>query len=160
MKKIALTLGILIFFIPAFPQKDLSVVYAETITSDDLNEYLSILASDALEGRETGEVGQKMATAYIEYFFKKNNLEPIINTPSGFSFLQSFDLVKIKPATGWIKVGEKVRRNTSDSWIGCRMRRARIRYHDHAQVRRPKRTQRFAMSPTRHMYLLLKGVIN
>ena len=40
-----------------------AIRYAATITTADLHDYLSIIASDALEGRDTGERGQKMAAA-------------------------------------------------------------------------------------------------
>ena len=52
--------------------------YANTITQEHLKGHLSILASDALEGRETGKRGQKMAAAYISSHFKElgfKNLE-------------------------------------------------------------------------------------
>ncbi|WP_324672605.1 M28 family peptidase [Hymenobacter sp. GOD-10R] len=49
---------------------DLSVTYANTITQEDLRKHLSILASDAYEGRETGEKGQKMAAEYIAKYFQ------------------------------------------------------------------------------------------
>ena len=104
MKNIVLPLSALLFFSLVYAQEDLSLKYANSITSEELKDHLSILASDALEGRETGERGQKMAATYIEHYFKSNNLEPIVNTPSGFSYLQSFDLVKIMPTVGWIKV--------------------------------------------------------
>ncbi len=106
MKKI--TLLCLIFFISeqAFSQRDESITYANSITSDDLKEHLNILASDALEGRETGKRGQKMAAAYIEYHFKSNGLEPIVYSPAGNSFLQSFELVKSQPGKTWIKIDD------------------------------------------------------
>ena len=93
MKKFVLILLAFFYFSSAYAQFDISVEFANTITPDDLEEHLSILASDALEGRETGERGQKMAAAYIEHYFKTNNLEPIVTTPSGNSYLQTFDLV-------------------------------------------------------------------
>lgn len=119
MKKISLLC--LLFFASqqVYPQQDISVTYANSITSDDLKEHLSILASDALEGRETGKRGQKMAAAYIEYHFKSNGLEPIVNTPSGLSFLQSIDLVKMSPGDTWIKIGDKTYVNFQDfAFIG------------------------------------------
>ena len=97
-----------------FAQKDVSVQYANTITTSDLREHLDILASDALEGRETGTQGQKMAAAYIEYQFKANGLEPIVKTPSGNSYIQSFDLVKTNTATSWIKIDDLTYNNTID----------------------------------------------
>lgn len=100
----------------AFAQQDPSITYANTITSKDLKEYLNILASDALEGRETCERGQKMAAAFIEYHFKNNGLAPIINTPSGFSYLQNIDLVTKAAGEAWINVGEQTHSN-NDNFI-------------------------------------------
>lgn len=100
---------LLAFFnlLTAYSQKDYSLEYAKTITSEHLEEHLAIIASDALEGRETGERGQKMAAAYIEHFFKTNDLEPVVYTPSGNSFIQSFDLIKAKQGPTWIQVGDR-----------------------------------------------------
>ncbi len=56
---------LLLFFINANSQDKRAVKYSKTITTSDLKDYLSVLASDSLEGRETGERGQKMAAAYI-----------------------------------------------------------------------------------------------
>ena len=47
-----------------------NVKYAETIVAADLEKHLTILASDSLEGRETGKPGQKMAADYIMNHFK------------------------------------------------------------------------------------------
>jgi hypothetical protein len=98
----------------AYAQADLSKKYAETITVSDLDDYLSILSSNALGGRETGEAGQKMAAAYIEHFFEANDLEPIVYTPSGSSYLQSFDLVSMKPGEAWIKTESQTYENFED----------------------------------------------
>jgi len=38
---------------------------AATITVDDLRDHLTVLASDEMEGRETGQPGQKRAAAYL-----------------------------------------------------------------------------------------------
>ena len=114
MKVIAQITFYLLLFHTSYAQKDLSVQYARTITTEDLREHLNILASDALEGRETGERGQKMAAAYIEFFFKENQLEPIVNTASGSSFLQSFDLLRVKPGKTWIKFGDELHENFTD----------------------------------------------
>ena len=91
---------------PAWSQQDLSVDYANTITSKDLREHLEILASDALEGRETGERGQKMAAAYIEHHFRTNGLKAEVSTAQGPSFLQNFKLWKISHGQAWIKIDE------------------------------------------------------
>jgi hypothetical protein len=62
--------------------------YAKTITDDDLTRHLSILASDSLEGRETGLKGQKMAAEYI-----KNHFESLgLTAPADGSYFQKFSL--------------------------------------------------------------------
>ncbi len=106
----------LLFFIPIFvsAQQDLSIEYANTITTNDLHEHLNILSSDTLEGRETGERGQKMAAAYIADFFKTIELEPIVVTPAGHSYLQSFKLVKRYPGETWIKTANRTYENFED----------------------------------------------
>jgi len=64
----------------AFAQKNaVAVKYSETITAEDLKDNLSILASDALEGRETGKRGQKMAAAFIAAHFEDLKLTAPVN---------------------------------------------------------------------------------
>lgn len=53
--------------------------YASTITAGDLKANLSIIASDAMEGRETGKRGQKMAAAFIAFTFQELGLQPPVN---------------------------------------------------------------------------------
>ena len=67
---------IIILFFPSvlFGQKQLK--YAETINVEDLKKHLIILASDSLEGRETGQKGQKMAANYIMKHFRNIGIPP------------------------------------------------------------------------------------
>ena len=61
-----------------FTQVDsIALRYANTIAEEGLRTHLTILASDAYEGRETGLKGQKMAAAYIEEQFKKSGILPL-----------------------------------------------------------------------------------
>jgi len=53
--------------------------YAATIVKSDLETRLYILASDVLEGRQTGEKGQKLAASYIADFY--DHLE--LSSPEG-----------------------------------------------------------------------------
>ena len=53
-----------------------NIKYSETITSKDLYKHISVLASDSLEGRETGKRGQKMAADYIMNHFKDIGIPP------------------------------------------------------------------------------------
>ncbi len=55
----------------SFPVIDDASRMAATITAIDLKKHLSVLASDAYEGRETGKEGQKKAANYIAEHFAK-----------------------------------------------------------------------------------------
>lgn len=65
-----------------------SVKYASTITSDELREAVYFLAGDSCAGRETGQLGQKVAAAYIARHFKQLGLTPILNG----SYFQTFPI--------------------------------------------------------------------
>ena len=49
----------------------LQTTFAESITEAELKGHLYTYASDAFEGRETGEPGQKMAIAYLKAAYEK-----------------------------------------------------------------------------------------
>jgi len=53
--------------------------YGSMITPSDLKENLSILASDAFEGRETGKRGQKVAAAFVRANFEDFGLAGPVN---------------------------------------------------------------------------------
>ena len=72
MKKVIII--ILFFPMVLFGQNNLK--YAETIKVEDLEKHLIILASDSMEGRETGKRGQKMAADYIMNHFKNIGIPP------------------------------------------------------------------------------------
>ncbi|WP_045688332.1 hypothetical protein [Hymenobacter sp. AT01-02] len=79
--------------------------YAETITQADLRQHLTVLASDAYEGRETGEKGQKMAAEYIANRFKELGLTGPVQG-SDNPYLQHFTMVRSTWADGaTLKVG-------------------------------------------------------
>ena len=68
---------ILIFLlIPLISLSQDNLKYANTININDLYDHINILASDSLEGRETGKPGQKMAAAYIANHFKEIGIPP------------------------------------------------------------------------------------
>ena len=48
--------------------------YINTITAADLKTHLYIVASDAMEGRETGSLGQKKAGEYLINHYKTNKI--------------------------------------------------------------------------------------
>jgi hypothetical protein len=59
----------------SFAQTDIAGKYASVITATDLQAQLNIIASEQMEGRETGTQGQRKAAAYIQDQFKKIGLK-------------------------------------------------------------------------------------
>lgn len=57
-------------------QQDLGVKYANTITETELQQHVSYLASDILEGRETGTRGLARAAEYISKQYQMSGIPP------------------------------------------------------------------------------------
>jgi hypothetical protein len=85
--------------------------YGDLITPSDLKENLSILASDALEGRETGKRGQKMAAAFIKAHFEELGLTGPVD---GNSYYQAVELYTSIPGDIYIKAGQQKFTNFED----------------------------------------------
>ncbi|HET8859838.1 M28 family peptidase [Marivirga sp.] len=81
--------------------------FAKTITDDDLTRHLSILASDSLEGRETGKKGQKMAAEYIKNHFESLGLK----APVDGSYFQKFNLYQTYRGNSELVVDGKTIKN-------------------------------------------------
>ncbi|MFL5730170.1 MAG: M28 family peptidase, partial [Cytophagaceae bacterium] len=95
MKKSIISCCLIFSSLLSLAQKDgIAEQYGQTITPRDLSRHLHILASDSMEGRETGYKGQKMAARYLAEQFKLDGLEPVVKTDSGLSYFQKFGLVK------------------------------------------------------------------
>ena len=91
---------------PVATPTDWSLPYAATITPQALKADLSVLASDAYEGRETGKKGQKMAADYIAKAFAADGLTGPVQG-SDNAFIQHFGMKRTTldlPATT-VKVG-------------------------------------------------------
>lgn len=84
-----------VFSFGAEAQEKVKAKYQETITKQDLKEHLQIIASDSLEGRETGKRGQRMAADYIRNHFKEIGLLPAVNDTG---YIQPFDIDLVEPA--------------------------------------------------------------
>ena len=67
---------ILILIFPFFCSSQENIKYANTININDLYDHINVLASDSLEGRETGKPGQKKAAKYIASHFQKIGIPP------------------------------------------------------------------------------------
>lgn len=103
-------LAFICFFISSFlaeAQLDsLAVRYSQTITAEDLSDYLHVLASDSLEGRATGESGQKKAADYLASKFREFGVEPGVKKDNGVSYFQEFDLVKKEWEEVYLKIND------------------------------------------------------
>jgi len=110
----------LIFFQPVAAQKsrtDKSVEYARTITAGELAGHLKIIASDSMQGRETGEPGQKMAADYIAEQFFNYHLKPVMKVDGQSSYLQPFDLVRKSWGEVYIETGTQRREFLKDFYL-------------------------------------------
>ncbi len=114
MKRIQLLILLFAVSFGAFAQYQEAMKYAETITVEDLYDNLSILASDAMEGRETGERGQKMAAAFIAYSFEQIGLEPVVKDGAGLSYYQKFVLQHSSPGEIYVEVNGSKKINGKD----------------------------------------------
>jgi Zn-dependent M28 family amino/carboxypeptidase len=61
-----------------------SAEYAKSISVEELKAYLTEIASDKYQGRDTGEAGQKKAAEYLSSYYSKNE----IGFGNGDSYLQ------------------------------------------------------------------------
>jgi hypothetical protein len=85
----------------AYAQDKAAIKYASTITAQDMRSKLTILASDEMEGRETGEKGQKMAAEFLSKFYADLGM----TAPSEGTYYQKFDLYQ----TDWTGVTLKTK---------------------------------------------------
>lgn len=80
MNKVLLTLTSLGLVASACAQQSPTAMkYGKIITPELAKQHLSIIASDAFEGRETGKPGADKAAHYIADEFKALGLQPIVN---------------------------------------------------------------------------------
>lgn len=95
-KTLALVAGIFLLHLPGLQAQQVAVsTFAETIRAEDLKKHLTYIASDELEGRDTGSEGQRKAAEYIVAQLKSYGLTPIVSNGSGEkSYYQPFSLYK------------------------------------------------------------------
>lgn len=84
--------------------------YGDRIVAADLKEYLAILASDAMEGRETGKRGQKMAAAFIRAHFEDLGL----TGPIAGNYYQPMEFYTTEQGETYLAVGNKQYKNLED----------------------------------------------
>jgi len=101
MKKLFFGFTILLSQLTFAQQNQIATKYADLITTDDLKDNLSVIASDALEGRYTGSRGQKMAAAFINSYFETIGLAGPVNG----SHYMPIELSSSSPGDIYLKVG-------------------------------------------------------
>lgn len=79
--------------------------YSQTIQMSDLEKHLRYIASDELEGRDTGSEGAKKAAEYIAKHFETLGLKPIVPSSQGPSYYQPFTLYKKGWKMAYVQVG-------------------------------------------------------
>ena len=93
MKKLLLLLTTTVFLLSCSPKKGIVsqknvvdvVKYTNTINEASLSKNLHVIASDEMEGRNTGEAGQKKAGLYIIEQYKALGIK---NPPGSVDFYQ------------------------------------------------------------------------
>jgi len=115
VKKNSLVLPLLLTFSVVFSQSGTknAVKFANTITVEDAKKHLSVLASDAYEGRETGKEGQRKAAKYIAEKFKESGVKPAKSN----DYFQQVPLVINTPAVAGIQAGGKTYLNLEDFYL-------------------------------------------
>jgi hypothetical protein len=108
--KILVLGGCLLFGLRTMAQDPVAQHYGDMITESDLKENLTILASDALEGRETGKRGQKMAAAFIRAYYEELGLSGPVNG----SYSQPVELYTSLPGNIFVKSGASTFKNYED----------------------------------------------
>lgn len=78
--------------------------FANTITAEDLQRHLEVIASDEYEGRETGQPGQKKAAEYIANYFESIGIAPLQQLGG---YYQDVALEMVHPGGGDISINGK-----------------------------------------------------
>ncbi len=87
--------------------------YAATITPEDLEAHLRFIASDELEGRETGTRGQKIAARYLATQFQKMGLKP----GNKGEWYQTYELNRLKVTSATASLTGKDELKISEDFI-------------------------------------------
>ncbi len=105
MKKIFSILGLLLFVHNILiAQADGAAKFGNTITAAGLKKHLTIIASDEMDGRETGTEGQRKAADYIQNQFKQIGLTP----PAALNGYQQYYPLYQDSLSGELTVNKKL----------------------------------------------------
>jgi len=111
MKRLMLsTLLLLAYTHLVYSQESGIKQYGDAISETRLKKNLTIIASDSMEGRETGKKGQKMAADFIRAYFKGLNLTAPVNG----DYYQTVNLYTTGPGDTYLKTDKKKLINFED----------------------------------------------
>ena len=108
--RLSMLVGALLSVTSLVAQDPVAQKYGNTISTSDLKENLTILSSDAFEGRETGKRGQKIAAAFVSAHFQELGLAG----PVEGSYYQPVTLYTSIPGDIYVKVGQQKYVNFGD----------------------------------------------
>ncbi len=89
-------------------------LYGESIRPDRIKWLIDTLASDAMQGRETGEEGQRIAADFIARQFEDMGLPAVADKKTYF---QNFKLQRDSWNALGLTVGDKVLKNRTDYYV-------------------------------------------
>lgn len=99
-----LGLGLLLTSLGLQAQQAQTGAITESITQPQVEMHIRFLASDELQGRDTGSPGLQIAARYIANYFNANNIAP---APGMDDYFQPVPLQKITaPQSGQLKIGD------------------------------------------------------
>jgi hypothetical protein len=87
---------------PTLSQTPAQVKYAKTISVEDLTKHLTYLASDEMQGRDTGSETGKLAAQYLADFYKNIGLTAPVNG----SYFQTVPLVTTNFSKVTLQIGK------------------------------------------------------
>lgn len=88
--------------LPTLAQTQAQVKYANTISVEDLTKHLTYLASDEMQGRDTGSETGKLAAQYLADFYKNIGL----SGPADGSYFQTVPLVSANFSKVTLQIGK------------------------------------------------------
>ena len=110
IKRTILSLSIVFACFGLKAQDTLITHYGNSISEAILRENLTILASDFMEGRETGKRGQRMAASYIRAHFSDNKLLPPVNG----DYFQPLEVYRLAIGEIYVNAGDRQYKNHRD----------------------------------------------
>lgn len=118
MRSIIISLFILVSTFPLVNAQDsISQHYAKSFSTSRIQKDVVVLASDNMEGRDTGSKGQKLAARYIHQQFLNANLINPAGTKDSSDYFQNFTIYKQEQAGAEIKTSRKEYKNYKDVLI-------------------------------------------